>query len=114
MCRSINVPVNLYGDMSTFQGTAAVRAQLVIKDITENLEYTEIIEDYSIGSTGSKTFNGDSYSPTKDVYLRGGHSYLVYVSIATSVDCGFGWSTGKSDFYGTGFGIVYSRIRLIF
>lgn len=111
---SINVPVSLYGDMSTVQGTAAVRTKLVIKDITENLEYTEIIEDYSIGSTGSKTFSGDSYSPTKDVYLRGGHSYIVYVYIATSVDCGLDWSSAKSDFYGTGLGIVYSRIRLIF
>lgn len=100
--------------MSTVQGTAAVRTKLVIKDITENLEYTEIIEDYSIGSTGSKTFSGDSYSPTKDVYLRGGHSYIVYVYIATSVDCGLDWSSAKSDFYGTGLGIVYSRIRLIF
>jgi len=72
---SINVPVRLYGDMSTFQGTAVVRTKTVIKDITENLEYTQPIEDYSIGSTGSKPFSGDSYSP-QGVFIRGGHSCI--------------------------------------
>jgi len=37
--------------------------------------------------------------------------YIVYVYIATSVDCGLDWSSTKSDFCRIGLGIANSRIR---
>ncbi|WP_406655767.1 hypothetical protein V7O62_08235 [Methanolobus sp. ZRKC2] len=116
--RSANIKMNGEYEGMTFAaagGASESEITLVVKDTTTGTVYDTVVYSKSTGGAGYYPVD-TSFNKGININLQGGHEYLVYLVVETSVST-YGYGGAESDFGpydGDGGVVKYSSIEIDF